>query len=263
MELAPSPLLPERLDLTSSASPFPGGGRSSVSHLRIPQTYFDDHLDVSTLGFSKLRKYSYYGERQQRPRIPGCVRYGHCSRDNSSLYTPMDQSSDSTKGWNRRLGCSHLSGKSLFLHFLLPTVDSMYEMEGCNVRIQIQILVFGSISMMGTAVHYGLGRHTQYLTEYQAHQALKFLWVGFNITPSAEATAKISITIMLMRITTSKRWKWFFSTLIVLIILITIASLLTILLSCHPIELLWDPSISGSCNAYERTVDIYIQGGKS
>ena len=92
--------------------------------------------------------------------------------------------------------------------------------------------------------------------------ALKMLWIGFQVTPSAEATAKISITIMLMRITTSKKWHYFFSSLIILIILITIASLYSIMLSCHPVQLLWDPKRHGTCDADERTVDIYIQGGE-
>lgn len=115
---------------------------------------------------------------------------------------------------------------------------------------------------MGVAVHYGLGKHYDTLTPYQARMALKMLWVGFQITPSAEATAKISITIMLMRITTSKRWKYFFYALIVLIIFITVASLYSIMLSCHPVQMLWDPSVPGTCDVLERTVDIYLQGGK-
>ena len=116
---------------------------------------------------------------------------------------------------------------------------------------------------MATAVHHGLGRHTEFLAATEAQTALKFLWVGFCITPSAEATAKISISIMLMRVTTSVKWRWFFISLIVSFIMITIASLFAVVLSCQPIELLWGSPVKGQCNLLERTVVIYIQGGKS
>lgn len=116
---------------------------------------------------------------------------------------------------------------------------------------------------MASSVHHGLGRHIQTLTSEQASNAMKILWIGFCVTPSAEATAKISITIMLMRITTSAKWKYFFVSLITLMIMITIASLFAILMSCWPIQLLWDPTLQGHCNVLERTVVIYIQGGES
>lgn len=125
-----------------------------------------------------------------------------------------------------------------------------------------QVLVLGSIGCMASSVHHGLGKHAVALTTEQASNALKILWIGFCITPSAEATAKISITIMLMRMTTSTKWKYFFMSLIALMIMITIASLFAIMLSCWPIQLLWDPSLHGHCNVLERTVVIYTQGGE-
>ena len=124
------------------------------------------------------------------------------------------------------------------------------------------MLSMAAMSCLITSVHYGLGRHTQFLTAEQSKTALKLLWVGFCITPSAEATAKISITLMLIRITTSTRWKCFFYTLIVSFIMITIATLIGILCSCKPVGLLWDLSLKGRCNIGERTVIIYIQGGE-
>lgn len=120
--------------------------------------------------------------------------------------------------------------------------------------------MFGSLGCMGSAVHYGLGRHYDTLTSHDAVMAMKMLWVGFQITPSSEATAKISITIMLLRITPSKQWRWFFGFWIVLMILITVITLYSIMLSCHPVQLLWDPNVKGACGATARTVDIYLQG---
>ena len=115
---------------------------------------------------------------------------------------------------------------------------------------------------MAAAVHYGLGRHSYSLTSKEASTAIKLLWAGLCITPSAESAAKISITIMLMRVTTSAKWKWFFVFLITLMIMITIASLFAILMSCWPIQLLWDSTLDGHCNVLERTVDVYFQGSE-
>ena len=92
--------------------------------------------------------------------------------------------------------------------------------------------------------------------------ALKLLWTALCITPSAEATAKISISVMLIRITTSIKWKRFFYTLIVLFVLITIVTLFGVLLPCRPVTLLWDRRVKGSCNTLAEAVIFYIQGGK-
>ena len=125
------------------------------------------------------------------------------------------------------------------------------------------MLVYASLSCMATSVHHGLGRHTAFLAPKEVSAALKFLWVAFCFTPSAEATAKISITIMLMRITTSAKWMWFFISLITMMIMITIACLLSTLLSCPHVELLRDPTKTSHCTILGLTVMVYIQGGKS
>ena len=116
---------------------------------------------------------------------------------------------------------------------------------------------------MIVSVHYGLGRHAVFLTPEQSNKALKYLWIAFCITPSAESTAKISISLMLMRITISARWKWFFYILIASSIIVTIGSLLDVLLSCKPVGLLWDSSLEGYCDIRARVIIIYIQGGES
>ncbi|MCJ1229370.1 hypothetical protein MMC12_006036 [Toensbergia leucococca] len=122
------------------------------------------------------------------------------------------------------------------------------------------IIALGALGCLATSVHYGLGRHTAFLTPEQSKTALKLMWVSFCIIPCAEATAKISGSLMLIRITTSAKWKWFFYTLIVLIIFMTIIKVFAILFSCRPIGRLWDASLEGHCDVAERTIVIYIQG---
>ncbi len=114
---------------------------------------------------------------------------------------------------------------------------------------------------MSTSVHYGLGRRN--VTPEESAAAIKWLWIAFEVTPSAEVTAKISISLMLIHVTTNKKWKAFFYTLIVFGLITTIMCFCAVLFSCKPTKALWDPTIKGDCNAEARTVIIYIQGGES
>lgn len=122
------------------------------------------------------------------------------------------------------------------------------------------VLVLASFSCMASSVHHGLGNHLDTLTQEQTSATLRMLWIGFCITPSAEALAKISISIMLMKITVSSNWKRFFMTLIVLMAIITIAIFFSVVFSCFPIQRLWDSTRDGYCHILWRTVLLYIQG---
>jgi hypothetical protein len=92
--------------------------------------------------------------------------------------------------------------------------------------------------------------------------AMKLVWMAFQFTPTAEATGKISVAFLLMRITTSKKLKWFFFILIALNIGINIGMMFSILMTCWPVRMLWDPRVPGHCNIFQRDVMTYFQGGK-
>ena len=66
---------------------------------------------------------------------------------------------------------------------------------------------------------------------------------------------------MVKRITTSRKWKIFLYTQIILFGLITFAIFVGVVGSCRPLGLLWDQTLEGSCDIEERTVLLYIQGG--
>jgi hypothetical protein len=126
-----------------------------------------------------------------------------------------------------------------------------------------QIFLIVAFSLLGTASIYGLGRHAATLQMPDVIHAMKLVWIAFQFTPSAEATGKISVAFLLMRVTTNKYWKTFFVTLIVLNILINIGMMFSILMSCWPVRMLWDPRVSGHCNIKERNIMSYVQGGMS
>lgn len=87
-------------------------------------------------------------------------------------------------------------------------------------------------------------------------------WIAMFITPFAEAFAKISISIMLLRITTSAKWKWFFYSLIILFSMVTVATFLTDVSIAQPINMLWDPRVKGRYNKNVTAALAYVQGGE-
>jgi len=129
------------------------------------------------------------------------------------------------------------------------------------------IFLLIAYSLLGSATIYGLGRHTATVaaesSPAQVSHAMKLVWVAFQFTPSAEALGKISVALMLMRITTSKKWKYFLSGLIVLDVGFNIGMMFSILMACWPVTMLWDPTVPGHCNLAQRNVMTYFQGGSA
>ena len=112
------------------------------------------------------------------------------------------------------------------------------------------------------SVHYGLGRHYQFLTPDETRRMLQAFWAALFLTPSAEALAKFSISVMLIRITTSKRWKIFYYSLIASFGAIAIITLVVDLTTCSPVALLWDTNAMGNCHRKGETTIAYLQGGQ-
>lgn len=119
-----------------------------------------------------------------------------------------------------------------------------------------------AFGLFGTSITYGLGKHAATLEPDHIMFAMKLVWIAFQFTPSAEATGKISVALLLMRVATNKYWKRFFIVLIALNVAINIGIMFSILMSCWPIQMLWDPMIPGHCNILQRDVMTYIQGGE-
>ncbi|KAL8784333.1 MAG: hypothetical protein Q9213_004042 [Squamulea squamosa] len=120
-----------------------------------------------------------------------------------------------------------------------------------------------AFGLLGSATYHGLGRHAVTLKPHNVVYAMKLTWIAFQLTPAAEATGKMSVAIMLMRITTSKHWKWGFMVLIVLNVLINTGMMFSILMSCWPVQMLWNPKVPGHCNILQRNVMAYIQGSST
>jgi len=123
------------------------------------------------------------------------------------------------------------------------------------------VLLTVTFSLFGSALIHGLGKNAASLEPSHIMPAMKLTWIAFFFSPSAEGTGKISIALLVMRLTTNKHCKRFFVVFIVLHIAIAIGMSISMLITCRPIQMLWDPRITGYCSI-KKDVMGYIQGGK-
>ena len=115
------------------------------------------------------------------------------------------------------------------------------------------------------SVHYGIGRHTFYLEPAQLIQAVK--WEKISQLPWVISImfTRLSTSVFLYRIfATKKAWKWALYPIIVFNFIGSLASFITILPQCSPVEKNWNPIIPGSCWHPRTQIDIGLfQGGIS
>ncbi|MCJ1408465.1 hypothetical protein MMC19_002540 [Ptychographa xylographoides] len=124
------------------------------------------------------------------------------------------------------------------------------------------IVTCAAFGCLATSTYYGLGMHLATIPPAHITPLLKIFWAAMFMTPSAEAFAKFSITLMLIRITTSKAWKIFFYTLIGLFSAVTIVTLAADVTQCKPLAYLWNPYAypDGTCDRGAEISTAYLQG---
>ncbi|KAK7745609.1 hypothetical protein SLS62_009787 [Diatrype stigma] len=90
--------------------------------------------------------------------------------------------------------------------------------------------------------HYGLGKHDQDLTFDQAVNTSKWIWMAYTPSILSSATARISITILLVRIFAPKHaLKWFLIVTTTLSVAAVVAQIATVWNQMKPVEGLWNP----------------------
>ncbi|CAJ2500227.1 Uu.00g030800.m01.CDS01 [Anthostomella pinea] len=90
-------------------------------------------------------------------------------------------------------------------------------------------------------VHYGVGRHTVFLTEEQRVRAVFYIWLSVPFSPGSAAVGKISIAFLLMRLMNrDRRREAFLWTLIALLIIVNMLLIIITFAECRPVTFLWD-----------------------
>ncbi|GAP92081.1 putative integral membrane protein [Rosellinia necatrix] len=99
-------------------------------------------------------------------------------------------------------------------------------------------------SSLTVAYHYGLGKHDESLTFDQLVQIAKWIWIQFIPAILSSVTARISITILLVRIFGSKKaLKWFLISTTTISGVACVAQIITAFVQVSPIEGLWNPLV--------------------
>lgn len=96
-------------------------------------------------------------------------------------------------------------------------------------------------------VDLGAGRHVDAL---DPEDNVKGLHINFATQPLCLiglALVKISIGLLLLRLTTSKKFIRFIWGSIILVILSFIANFLVVMFQCSPLAYIWDASVNGKC----------------
>ncbi|KAI0473121.1 hypothetical protein GGR56DRAFT_653274 [Xylariaceae sp. FL0804] len=91
------------------------------------------------------------------------------------------------------------------------------------------------------AVHYGVGRHTMYLSEDQRVNAVYMIWLSVPFSPGSATFGKVSIALLLIRLMNRKRgYEIFLWGLMFLLCAINLVLVVITFAQCTPVTFLWD-----------------------
>ena len=115
-------------------------------------------------------------------------------------------------------------------------------------------------------VHYGVGRHVYTLSIENLVRAGRYYHMIELLYIPGTAFIKISACLFLLRIMTrgtNQALRWTVYVLMAVIVILSVATTLTIIFRCIPVEGGWDPRIHAKCFSYSQILGIgYAQGGK-
>ena len=110
-------------------------------------------------------------------------------------------------------------------------------------------------------VLYGLGRHKYYLSNYDYKEFLKYDYLDWLQAFITLAISKISICLLLLRLSRFSKLKKVLYMLIGFIIATHLPLLILIIVQCSPIEKEWNTVLVGHCFSKEMIARILIAQG--
>lgn len=92
-----------------------------------------------------------------------------------------------------------------------------------------------------------IGRHVYYLTHDDAVLATKLDWLSQAFAVSAVVIGKTSVAFLIFRLSIVRWHVYFLHTMNVILLLLSMPMIIWNYAQCRPTELLWDPTVPGSC----------------
>lgn len=113
-----------------------------------------------------------------------------------------------------------------------------------------------------TMVLYGLGQHKYYLSNYSFKEFLKYDYLDWIQAFTTLAVSKISICLLLLRLSKFSRLKAILYGLIAFMIVTHVPLTFMFIFQCSPISKYWNHAIGGRCWSKQMITRILIaQGG--
>ncbi|KAI1088257.1 hypothetical protein F5B19DRAFT_432609 [Rostrohypoxylon terebratum] len=112
------------------------------------------------------------------------------------------------------------------------------------IMLLASVLNLAGESFLTASYHYGLGKHDEDLTFDQKVNTAKWTWIQYTPSILSSAAARISITILLVRLFAPKvALKWFLIVITTLSVAAIIAQIVTVWNQFTPAEGLWNPLV--------------------
>ena len=109
------------------------------------------------------------------------------------------------------------------------------------------MLGYAGISLLTTSVSYGFGKHQHVIPSQNLVPALMYHWIAQPFLVTGILVARISITVLLIRLFPTKELLRRF--LIVITVINTVSTVIpvTLIFACTPVQRQWDESLPGHC----------------
>lgn len=97
------------------------------------------------------------------------------------------------------------------------------------------------------AVKYGMGRHFDTLTNNDKLRLMQWFWASVWIYYSSLCFTKVSILLQYLRVFPPGRYRKACFVLMGIIVAYSLATFLTSVFACVPVQSFWNPTIEGTC----------------
>lgn len=131
----------------------------------------------------------------------------------------------------------------------------------------IQVILLVSMVLIIVQAQYGVGRHIYTLSIENLVRSGRYFHIIELLYIPGTALIKVSACLFLLRIMargTSQALRWAVYFLMAIILVLSVATGLTIIFRCLPVQAGWDPRIPAKCFSYAQILQIgYAQGGEN
>ncbi|GFG18966.1 hypothetical protein IFM5058_09558 [Aspergillus udagawae] len=127
--------------------------------------------------------------------------------------------------------------------------------DGLMVLAMLFNIWFATCGLAGSIAGFGK-RFSQFDSVEDIHTALMWWWLGQSAYVWVVATARISIAMLLLRLTVQRRQSAVMYLVIGLTATVGLAFWLTLTLQCHPVQEFWQRTGRGHCIGTQYVVDI-------